>query len=87
MTTTGIILIALGVAFLITALIGAALDTIRKREADSARISAEGWPGLIRAVSELLGQILKAPKWLLVFTAGLVLIGIGIWLNSGGTIK
>lgn len=77
MVVFGIILIALGVAFILLGLTAAAREVFRKSTAPATRglpIDPAAWEKLLRAMTEL---IKVAPQWFLLTLVGAALVGIG----------
>jgi hypothetical protein len=77
MVVFGIILIALGVAFIVLGLTAAAREVFRHSTAPATRglpIDPRAWEKLLRALTEL---IKVAPQWFLLTLVGAALVGIG----------
>jgi hypothetical protein len=77
MVVVGIILIALGVAFIVLGLAAAAREVFRRSTAPATRglpIDPEAWEKLLRAVTEL---VKVAPQWFLLTLVGAALVAVG----------
>jgi len=77
MVVFGIILIALGVAFILLGLTAAAREVFRKSTEPATRglpIDPAAWGKLLTALTEL---VKIAPQWFLLTLVGAALVGIG----------
>ena len=77
MVIFGILLIALGVAFILLGLTAAAREVFRKSTPPATRglpIDPAAWEKLLRAMTEL---VKIAPQWFLLTLVGAALVGIG----------
>lgn len=77
MVVLGIVLIALGVAFIVLGLAAAAREVFRRSTAPADRglpIDPEAWEKLLRAITEL---VKVAPQWFLLTLVGAALVGVG----------
>jgi hypothetical protein len=73
----GVVLIALGVAFILLGLVAAAREVVRRSKAPAARgipIDPEAWEKLLRALTEL---VKVAPQWFLLTLVGVALVAVG----------
>ena len=77
MVVLGIVLIALGVAFIVLGLAAAAREVFRRSTAPADRglpIDPEAWEKLLRAITEL---VKVAPQWFLLTLVGAAVVGVG----------
>ncbi len=77
MVVVGVVLIALGVAFIVLGLAAAAREVFRRSTAPGTRgqpLDPEAWEKLVRAITEL---VKVAPQWFLLTLVGAALVGIG----------
>jgi hypothetical protein len=73
----GLILIALGLAFIVLGLAAAAREVFRRSTAPADRglpIDPEAWEKLLRAITQL---VKVAPQWFLLTLVGAGLVGLG----------
>lgn len=83
MPIIGWILIILGILFIVLSLAAAARELLSAPQARGlTNLNAQGFTGLIKVITALLGQLFEGPKWFLTFAIGVVLIYLGARLQA-----